>query len=233
MGTIATLKEQEVLETPLLLFECELPSGATERWSTNAVQMNGDSYEPRVLGHNVLEMRALSEEGIDAVSRVSITLANADSHFSQIARTVGWKGSRLTVRFLFFNLVAGTPASEDAVLFRGVANPPDEITETTCRLTFLNRLGLYRILLPEIRIQRRCPWTFPSTEQQRNEAITGGMKGRSYRDAPEVDGEVIVGDCRGDPGDFVEVLITAGEVHDLRGQVVRGQAPRKLQSATR
>ncbi len=62
---------------------------------------------------------------------------------------------------------------------------------------------------------------------------TGGMKGRSYRDAPEVDGEVIVGDCRGDPGDFVEVLITAGEVHDLRGQVVRGQAPRKLQSATR
>ncbi len=178
MGTIETLKEQEVLETPLLLFECELPSGATERWSTNAVQVNGDHYEPRVLGHNVLEMRALSEEGIDAVSRVSITLANTDSRFSQIARTAGWKGSRLTVRFLFFNLATGSPASEDIVLFHGVANPPDEITETTCRLTFLNRLGLYRILLPEIRIQRRCPWTFPATEQQRNEAITGGAKGR-------------------------------------------------------
>lgn len=178
MGTIATLKEQEILETPLLLFDCELSSGDVERWSTHAVQVDGAGYEPRVLRHNVLETRALSDDGIDAVARISITLANADSHFSQLARTVGWKGARLTVRFLFFDLESGVPASESVVLFQGAGNAPDEITESACRLTFTNRLGLYRILLPAIRIQRRCPWMFSATEEQRREALDGGAKGR-------------------------------------------------------
>ncbi len=178
MGTISTLKEQEVLDTPLLLFDCELTSGAMEHWSTHAVQHDGAAYEARVLRHNVFETRSLSDDGIDAVAKVSLTLANADSHFSQIARNTGWKGAKLTVRFLFFDLAGGAATSEELVLFRGVANPPDEINEASIRLTFSNRLGLQRVLLPEIRIQKRCPWTFPGTEEQRAEAITGGSKGK-------------------------------------------------------
>ena len=45
------------------------------------------------------------------------------------------------------------------------------------RLSFTNRLNLQRVYLPDIRIQKRCPWTFPTTAVQRKEAVTGGSKG--------------------------------------------------------
>ena len=39
-------------------------------------------------------------------------------------------------------------------------------------------MNLQRILLPEARIQRRCPWMFPSTEKQRHTALDGGNRGK-------------------------------------------------------
>ncbi len=178
MGSIVTIKEQEALETPLLLFACALPNGETKRWCTHRVTHEGEVYEPRVLSHNALEMRTLSDDGIDATARIAVTLANADSYCSQIERSVGWKGSKLTIQFVFFDLRAGAAASEAVVVFRGSANAPDEITEALCRLSFTNRLGLQRVLLPTVRIQRLCPWMFPSSGEQRLEAMTGGEEGR-------------------------------------------------------
>lgn len=52
------------------------------------------------------------------------------------------------------------------------------------------------------------------------ERVEGIWKGRSYRDAPEVDGEVKVIPPQGsvlEAGQFVDVEITRGEVHDLEG----------------
>src|SRR6185369_16459301 len=46
------------------------------------------------------------------------------------------------------------------------------------RITFTNRLNLQRVVLPEVRIQRRCPWVFPATADQRLEALNGGAKGK-------------------------------------------------------
>ena len=178
METINALKEREVLETPLLLFECELRTGQVERWSTHEVEYEGETYVPRILKHNALETRSLSNDGIDALSRIVLTLANADSHFSQVERAIGWKGAKLTVRFLFFDFALYEAATESVVVFRGAANPPDEITESVLRLSFNNRLGLQRVLLPNVRIQRRCPWIFPATEAQRQEAVDGRAQGR-------------------------------------------------------
>ncbi|MBM3745342.1 MAG: hypothetical protein FJW34_06055, partial [Acidobacteria bacterium] len=178
MATINELKELSLTETPLLLFECQLPTGAVERWSTHRVEWDGQVYEARVLRHNLFEIRAGAEEGIDAIAKVSVTLANADSHFSQIERHTGWKGSKVTVRFVFFDLRAGQAASEAKVVFRGVANPPEEITEGTLRLAISNSLNLQRHLLPEVRVERRCPWKFPGTEAQREEAVHGGARGK-------------------------------------------------------
>lgn len=52
------------------------------------------------------------------------------------------------------------------------------------------------------------------------ESVDGIWKGRSYRDAPEVDGEVkVLAQGRTDlaPGMFINVQITRAEVHDLEG----------------
>jgi hypothetical protein len=178
MKTIFELKEHEVTETPLLLFECELSSGVTERWSTHRVEVDGNVYQPAILKHNAYDIRASADEGIDALAKISVTLANADSHFSEIDRTVGFKGSKLLVKFLFFDLKNNIAATAASAIFRGVANPPDEITESNLRLTFNNRLSMQRLLLPEVRIQKRCPWIFPANDAQRTEGVHGGTNGK-------------------------------------------------------
>lgn len=54
----------------------------------------------------------------------------------------------------------------------------------------------------------------------------GEMLGRSYRDAPEVDGNVLVTGPGADelrPGTFVEVIVRAALEHDLRAELVDGR----------
>ena len=177
MDTVANLKEQTVTETPLLLIDVTLRDGQVERWSTHGVTVSGDAYSARVLRHNLFAIRAASDHGIDSVPKISITVANADSHFSQIESSVGFKGAKLTATFLFYDLIQDTAASESMVVFQGLLNPPDEILEETVRLSAVNRMNMQRVLLPSARIQRHCPWSFPITQSQRQEAINGGAEG--------------------------------------------------------
>ena len=178
MPTIDQIKEQETTATPLFLFECVLPSGAAERWSTHAVMFEGNNYAARLLRHNLFDVRLASEEGFDGAVKISVTLANADSHYSQVERETGFKGAKVTIRFLFFDLAAGTAASEARVVFQGIADTPDEITEALLRITFTNRMSLQRIVLPEVSISRSCPWLFPATTAQRQQATDGGAAGK-------------------------------------------------------
>src|ERR1700733_5060573 len=177
MTPINVLKELEVPGTPLLLFDCTLPTGDVQLWSTHNVTVSGQQYLSRVLKHNIFDLNFSPEAATDGVSVVSITLANADSFLSSIERDIGWKGSKLKVTFLFFNLTNQAVASDSQVLFRGIANPPDQSSESPLRLSFTNTLNLQRVFLPGVRIQKLCPWNFPSTAAQRQEAVSGGTQG--------------------------------------------------------
>src|SRR5579864_1472843 len=152
MPTIDQYKEQEAPPTPVFLFDFLLSSGVTERWSTHAVTVGANAYGARLLQHNLFTLQASSNEGLDAAQKITVTLANADSHFSQIERETGFKGAQVTIQFLFYDLTAQAAISEARVLFRGTGNTADEITESTLRVTFTNRLNLQRIVLPEVRI---------------------------------------------------------------------------------
>jgi hypothetical protein len=178
MPTIDQLKEQELPATPLLLFECVLRSGATERWSTHTVTVGGTDFHARVIDHNLFTLQASSDDGLDGVQKISLTLANADSRFSQLERSAGFKGALVTAQFVFYDLAAGSAVSESRLIFRGIADSPDEITESTLRVSVSNRLSLQRVVLPDVRIERRCPWAFPKDAAQRQEALTGSSKGK-------------------------------------------------------
>jgi hypothetical protein len=178
MQTISELKEQAVTQTPLIIFDCVLANGQTEHWSTHAISVDGISYAARVLQHSAFDIQTASDQGVDGSPRISLVLANADSHFSEIERQTGWKGAQLTVSFLFYDLRGASAVTETAVVFRGTCNPPDQIREGTLRLSAANRMNLQRLLLPEVRIQRRCPWTFPATAEQRLEAVDGAGNGK-------------------------------------------------------
>ena len=174
MPTINDVKQQSEASTPLLFFQCVLPSGTTEYWCTHAVSVEGVAYSARVLKHNVFELQVAADDAMDGVSQLSITLANADSYLSEISRESGFKGAQLTVSLAFADLPSAAAATESITLFRGVAGDPDEITEEWLQLTFTNKLSLQRIPVPEVRIQRSCPWTFPVNLDQRSEAVNGG-----------------------------------------------------------
>lgn len=178
MSTIHESKRQEVLDTPLLLFECTLADGTVERWSTHRVTAEGNEYEPRVLRHSGFEMKLAGEEAVDTGARFTVTLSNVDRHFSQLDGTLGWKSAKLRVRFGFFDLRTGGPTTELCAVFAGIANPAEELTETEARLSFTNRLNLQRLQVPALRIQSRCPWRFPETAEERAEAADGGARGR-------------------------------------------------------
>ncbi len=190
---IADLKGQEETLTPLLLFECTLSDGAVERWCTHRVTAEGNEYAPRILRHSGFEMRLGAEEGLDHGSRLTLTLSNVDGRISQIDGSIGWRGARLRVRFGFFDPATGSPASELAAVFAGIANPAEELTEKEARLSFVNRLSLLRLQIPQPRIQSRCPWRFPATQAERQEAVNGGASGirsQFYRCgySPDVEG---------------------------------------------
>src|SRR5437764_897639 len=120
-----------------------MPSGQVERWSTHEVEVCGHAYRARIVGQGAFELM-LAADGAEAGSKMSLTLANADAYFSELERQVGFKGAQLTVRFVFFAMTAGAAATEPRTVFCGVAGSPDEITETTLRVTFANRLNLHR-----------------------------------------------------------------------------------------
>ena len=144
MPTIFQEKERSATETPILLFDCVLTDGQLKRWSTHKVVVSGATYQPRVLLHNLFQMQTSSDMGVDAIPKISVTLANADSHFSELERSVGWKGAKVTVTFLFFKLKDGIPETETMVL-----PATSSASAASCsRCSRAGRRGLARVPCP-------------------------------------------------------------------------------------
>jgi hypothetical protein len=178
MATIPEIKEREVLDTPILLLDCTLHDGTLERWSTHELIVESQTYSARVLSHDMFSFRLGSDDGVDASARLSLRLANADSYFSQMERNIGFKGARLSCKFAFFDLTTGLPTSEWKSVFRGICTGIEEIREDDCKIGFSNLLNLQRMVLPTRRIQKTCPWVFPKTAEEREEALNGGDAGK-------------------------------------------------------
>lgn len=181
--TLNEIKELQEADTPLLFFECTMPSNAsstseTQYWCTHAISFNGQSYEARVLKHNLFDLQLSVDDAMEGLSQLSIVLADADSQMAQLNANYGFKGATLTLYFAFADLTTGTITTESTVLFNGIAGDPDEITEDSLTLTFTNKLSLQRIPIPEVRVQRSCPWTFPATLSQRSQAADSNAMNR-------------------------------------------------------
>src|SRR5919205_1186359 len=99
MATINVVKQLPETDTPLLFFQCALPSGDVEYWCTHAINFNGNAYSARVLKHNLFDLQLSADDAMDGISQLSLVLANADSTISQLDAAIGLKGSQLTVYF--------------------------------------------------------------------------------------------------------------------------------------
>jgi Putative phage tail protein len=178
MNTVFQTKELPVTDSPFVVFDCTLSDGTQEHWSTQSVTLGTTQYTGRVGKHSLFEFQTASDQAVDSMPKVTLELANADSHFSELERSIGFKGATLVATFVFLDLPSGNTTTDSKILFQGVMNSPEMVTETTFRISAMNRLSSQRVFLPPIQIQRRCAWTFPSTADQRTEAVDGGAVGR-------------------------------------------------------
>ncbi|MDQ1469280.1 MAG: hypothetical protein QOJ99_760, partial [Bryobacterales bacterium] len=174
MQSALIAKEQLNADTPMLLFDCTLADGTVRHWSSSSFTSGEIHYEGRVLRQNLFEAQLASDTQVGGAPRLTFELANADSNLSEIEQQAGFKGARVVVRVVFADLAAGGPTSDVLVVFSGLMNPPDLITESTFRLSAMNRMATQRSVVPEVRVQRLCPWRFPMTASQRLEAVDGG-----------------------------------------------------------
>ncbi len=183
MGTLQsalTAKEQLNADTPLFFFDCTLADGSMQYWSSRTITWNGNQYEGRVTRQSQFEAQLTTDTQIGGPPKLSFELANADSQLSEIEQQTGFKGAQLIVQAVFFNLATGLPTSDSAVVFRGLMNPPDTITENTFRVSAMNRISMQRTVIPNVRVERMCPWQFPTTAAQRLLAVDGGAAQGQY-----------------------------------------------------
>jgi hypothetical protein len=180
MQSELTAKELLSADTPLFFFDCTLTDGTVRHWSSQSVTWNGTAYEGRVIRQNQFEAQLASDTQVGGPPKLSFELANADSELSEIEQETGFKGAQLIVQSAFFDLVAGAATTDSTVVFSGLMNPPDTITETTFRLSAMNRISMQRTVVPNVRVERMCPWRFPSTAAQRLEAVNGGSSKGKY-----------------------------------------------------
>jgi len=177
MQSAYTAKENTAGDTPLLLFTCTLSDGSQHHWSSQTVVWDGITYAGRVLRHNLFEAHMASATQVGGTPKLTFELANADSALSEIEAQIGFKGSRLLVQTVFYDLNAATASSDAVAVFKGLINSPDLVTETSFRLSAMNRMSMQRNVIPEVSVQRMCPWRFPTTAAQRLEAVDGGGRG--------------------------------------------------------
>lgn len=183
MGTLQsalTAKEQLNADTPLLLFDCTLADGSVRHWSSHTITWNGVAYEGRLVRQSQFEAQLASDTQVGGPPKLAFELANADSELSEIEQQTGFKGAQLVVQVVFFNLATGMPTSDSTAVFRGLMNPPDTITESTFRLSAMNRISMQRTVIPNVRVERMCPWRFPTTAAQRLLAVDGGAAQGKY-----------------------------------------------------
>jgi hypothetical protein len=173
-----TAKELLVADTPVFLFDCTMADASVQRWSSQTIQMSGNQYDGRVLKHNLFEAQVASDTQIGGSPKLSFELANADSYFSEVEQEIGFKGSLLIVSSVFVNTTTGLATTDAIVVFRGLVNPPELITESTFRLSAMNRMSMQRTQLPEVNVQRLCPWRFPTTSGQRAEGADSGPENK-------------------------------------------------------
>jgi hypothetical protein len=133
-----------------------VPSGIT------GFPHNGAEFEARIKNQEIVATQALSENGIDVTPTVTLELADADKTMWAYEKTLGFKGAKLSMYYLFWDVGQNDFSTDYQTIFVGTCGP-GKLTETTLRVQAVSRMNMNQSHLPAVRIQKRCPWIFPDT----------------------------------------------------------------------
>jgi hypothetical protein len=176
VGTINVAKELRLAFQPLLLATLTFHDGAVLRLSTHnlnsadgSYNYAGHAYLPRVMNQDIAALAALSEGGVDVPPSVTLRLNDGDQLlWRNWEATKGFRGARLQLTFVFWNVGANDFSSDSMTPFVGTCSAP-QMDATTLTVTAQSLLALQQVTLPTLRVQPRCPWPFPRTALERQD----------------------------------------------------------------
>ena len=176
VSTINVAKELKLAFQPLLLATLTCHDGAVLRLSTHnlnsadgSYNYAGNAYLPRVMNQDIAALAALSEGGVDVPPSVTLRLNDGDQYlWRNWETTKGFRGARLTLTFVFWNVGANDFSSDTMTPFVGTCSAP-QMDATTLTVTAQSLLALQQVTLPTLRVQPRCPWPFPRTAPERQD----------------------------------------------------------------
>ena len=182
LTTIVAAKDLELAYQPLLLVEIgpfrdELASMlylATENLDSTdgGIQYDGKDYRARILNQDVGSIQAVSDNGIVQSPSITLQIADPDNFIwstYEVPDTMGFKGIKVVLRFVFWDAGTSTFSEDSRTVFVGICNPPSK-DAASLTLNCTSLLNMTKSFLPAVRIQRRCPWVFPSNKADRVKA---------------------------------------------------------------
>ncbi len=184
VGSIHSAKEQALTYQPLLLATITFADGTVLRLATHGLRTSdggfqylGHDYLSRVLNQDIAAVQALSEGGVDLAPQVTLALNDADQWlWTNYEQPRGFKGAKLALTFVFWNVGENDFSSDAVTKFLGVCSSP-QIEETQLVLTATSLMNMQQVTLPPVRIQKRCPWVFPRNKAQR---VAGAVDADSW-----------------------------------------------------
>lgn len=171
---IASSKDSQQSHQPLLLATITFPDGTIFRASTHPLSSaeggypyGGNNYAGRIISQDIGAVQGYDTTGIDLIPRASLTFADADKALKVNYEDVyGFAGATLDLTFVLWDADTADFSSDSIQRYLGICDAAT-CDHDTLTVTSANKLNLQRRNLPSVPIQRRCPWIFPTTVEQR------------------------------------------------------------------
>lgn len=166
LAAIDTLKELAASYQAIVLATVTASDGAVFRLcSSDLSSYGGNAYSGRVMRYDLQALQAISDQGLDIMPAVSLTVADADKTLYSWDRTHGIAGARLSLVFAYHDQ-GGQYSSDSYKVFIGRCKPAGADLETFT-ITATSLLNLNEKRLPVTPIQRTCPNIHPDTADEK------------------------------------------------------------------
>jgi hypothetical protein len=134
-------------------------------------------FEPRITNEDIAATQALSEDGIDMTPSITIRMADPDRYIYRNYEiggdSPGFKGAKMTVQFIFCDFgetVGGNRvasfSTDYMIAFVGVCSTATIESDEEISVLAVSKMNMKKIMLPTIRIQKRCPWLLPQLDDE-------------------------------------------------------------------
>jgi hypothetical protein len=177
LTTINAAKEQALSYQPLIVAKFVWPDGTILRASTHPLsvaqggaQYDGQDWLAIIDQKDIAAIQAMSPSGIDVPTDVSIHLNDPSDTIWTGYGSKGWRGVKLTLRFIYCDVSTWTFSEDYIDKFSGVCSMP---SRDGARITVsaVGMVNMQKSKFPQVLCQQRCPWAFPANAAQRADSV--------------------------------------------------------------